>query len=57
MNTSSNSLREDKKNELSDKPQGKIKESVHLYCESDRQSHNDYVHIPLAVSLKIKRTC
>ena len=54
MNTSSNSLREDKTNGVSDKAPSETAPIVHLYCDSDRQSHNNDAHIPLAASLKSK---
>lgn len=55
MNTSSDSLQEDKINEVSGKTLSETTPIVHLYCDSDRQSHNDDVYIPLAVSLKSKK--
>jgi len=54
MNTSSNSLREDKTNGASDKALSETTTIVHLYCDSDRQSHNNDAHVPLAASLKSK---
>ncbi len=54
MSTSSNSVREDKTNGVPDKALSETTPIVHLYCDLDRQSHNNAAHIPLAASLQSK---
>ena len=54
MNTLSDSLQENKTNGVSDRATSETTPIVHLYCDSDGQSRNPDVHIPLVSSLKSK---